>query len=204
MPSFDAEDDAKLLAACLDGDRRALDAFVTRFSRVVWFYVNSTLRRSKGGLDPHRAEDLHQQVFVALLERDLHRLRLWRPDGGASVATWIRVITVRITLAAMKRDGRTVLFGDGEGPSRLIDPDADPFERLLEKEGEARRAQLFDLAEQLSESDRLLLQMIFVQRMDARAIAAALQIKPSQVYVRKSRMVTRLRRYAEAQGLVDP
>lgn len=196
-------DDAALLASCLDGDRRALDVFVTRFSKVVWFYVGSTLRRLRGQVDPARVEDLYQQVFVTLLDNDLHRLRLWRPDGGASVATWIRIITVRTTLAALKRDRKTVSLDD-DGPIRLIDPEGDPLERLLEKRGAERRSRLFELAEQLSPSDRLLLEMIFERRMGAAAIAAALQLKPSQVYVRKTRMIQRLRGHAEAAGLVDP
>lgn len=196
-------DDPTLLADCIAGDRKALDTFVTRFSPVVWFHVNSTLRRMRGRVDEQRAADLYQQVFVALLDDDRRRLRAWRPDGGASVATWIRVITIRTCLTALRRERLTLSLDDDGRPLPMVDDGPDPFEQLLHKEGEARHAQLFVLAEKLSNSDRLLLEMIFRRHMPAKAIAAALQIKPSQVYVRKNRMIRRLRGHAEAAGLVE-
>lgn len=196
-------DDETLIAACVEGDRWALDTFVRRFTRAIYFYVNTTLKRVRGTADPHLAEDIYQKVFTSLLADDRRRLAMYDSARGAQVATWLRVITIRITLNAVRRDRRQVTIDDQEAPVVLVDGGPDPFDRMLDKEREARRGQLSNLAEHLSESDRLLLDMIYVQKMSAGAIAAALQIKRPQVHVRKSRLVKRLRRRAEAAGLVE-
>lgn len=196
-------DDPTLLAACIAGDRRALDAFVDRFSRLVYFHVNNTLRRLKGRLDVERANDLYQHVFVMLLEDDRRRLRLYRPDRGASVASWIRIITIRAVANALRRDRPTLTLDDDERPIPVADEGADPLEALLTGGTQRWEAHLPGLAEKLSGSDRLLLELIYERKLSAEQIAAALQCKRSHVYVRKNRLVKRLRRHAADAGLVD-
>lgn len=203
MSRFDALDDHGLLAACLDGERAALEAFVGRFTRLVFFHVQSTLRRVKGGVDPSRADDLAQDVFVALLADDCRRLRLYRGDGGCSPATWIRVITIRLTLNALRRDRLTVSLDDEARPVALEDPAPGPLERLLAQAERQRFEALVALADGLSARDRLLLEMIYLRGMSAPAIAAALQVDRGVVYVRKNRLLGRLRRAAEAAGMME-
>ncbi len=201
--SFDADtDELSLLAACIDGERRALDAFVSRYSRLVWFHVNNTLRRLRGRLDTERTDDLYQQVFVTLLEDDRRRLRLYRPDKGCSVASWIRIITIRTVINILRRDRHTVSLDDASRPIAVADEGIDPFTALTAGGDQRWEALLPALAEKLSGSDRLLLELIYTRRLDAAGIAAALQIKRSQVYVRKNRLIRRLRRHAEAAGLL--
>lgn len=200
MSRFD--DDMTLLAGCIEGDRRALDAFVARYSRLVYFHVNNTLRRMRGHLDLERADDMYQHVFVMLLEDDRRRLRLYRPDGGCSLASWIRIITIRAVINTLRRDKRTLSLDDDERPIPVADEGADPFTALVFGGHQRWEAALPGLAEQLSGSDRLLLELIWERRLDASAIAAALQIKRNHVYVRKNRLIKRLRRHAEAAGLI--
>lgn len=201
MSRFVEAEDTELLAACVAGDRRALDAFVTRYSRLVYFHVNNTLRRLQGRLDVERADDLYQQVFVMLLEDDRRRLRLYDPEKGCSVASWIRIITIRAVINALRGTRAMLSLDDEARPMPLADEDADPFSALTAGGEQRWEAQLPQLAEQLSGSDRLLLELIYHRRMDASAIAAALQIKRAHVYVRKNRLIRRLRRHAEAAGL---
>ncbi len=93
---------------------------------------------------------------------------------------------------------------DGDSaPIQLADKGPDPFAALLEKSRAQRRAQLTALTDGLSESDRLLLEMIYVQKLSAPAIAAALRVKKGAVYTRKTRLIQRLRQAAEKRGLVD-
>lgn len=200
-PSADI-DETTLLAACIDGDRRALDAFVSRYSRLVYFHVNNTLRRLRGQLDTELADDLYQQVFVMLLEDDRRRLRLYQPDKGCSVASWIRIITIRAVINVLRRQRRTVSLDDESRPIAVADEGADPFATLTAGGDQRWEALLPVVAAKLSGSDRLLLDLVYTRRLDAAAIAAALQIKRSQVYVRKNRLVRRLRRHAEAEGLL--
>lgn len=196
-------DDVTLLAACVDGEPRALDAFVRRFTRAIYFHIHNTLRRRLGQPDVERARDIFQSVFARLLADDRRRLGTYRADKGGSVATWLRTIAIRETLNALRRDRPQLRLDDDEKPIVLVDRRPDPFDTLLEQDRLARRAQLSTLAEGLSETDRLLLDMIYVRKMAAGAIAVTLGIKRSQVHVRKSRLIKRLRDRARSAGLTD-
>lgn len=201
--SYRGVDDTALLAACVEGDPHALEAFARRFTRVIYFHIHNTLRRVRGKPDAERASDIFQTVFTRLLADDRRRLSMYQADKGGSVATWLRTITIRTTLNALRRDRPQLTLDDDDAPILLVDARPDPLDTLLERDRQARRSQLFNLAEGLSESDRLLLDMIYVRTMSAGAIAATLGIKRSQVHVRKSRLVKRLRTRAEAAGLTD-
>jgi DNA-directed RNA polymerase specialized sigma subunit len=74
---------------------------------------------------------------------------------------------------------------------------------LVAKTHAQRRARLTELTEDLSESDRLLLEMLYVEKLSAAAIAAALKIKKGAVYTRKTRLIQRLRQAALDRGLVE-
>lgn len=200
--AWQATDDHALLAGCLDGHRAALAAFVERFARLVHHSVAGTLRRARGEVDRARVEDLCQDVFVALLADDCRRLRLYRGDRGCSPASWIRVIAVRTTLNRLRRDRPTTSL-DGERAPRPADPGPDPLDVMLARADRDRFDALVALAAELSASDRLLLEMYYLRGMKAPAIAAALQVERGVVYVRKNRLLGRLRKAAQAAGMME-
>ncbi len=195
-------DDHAVLAGCLEGQRGALGRFVERFAGLVHHSVGGAVRRARGQVAPDRLEDLCQDVFVALFADDCRRLRMYRGDRGCSVASWVRVIAVRTTLNALRRD-RPQASLDAETAPQLSDPAPDPLERLLVRADRARFDALIALAEQLSARDRLLLEMIYLRDMRAPAIAQALQVDRGVVYVRKNRLLERLRKAAEAAGMME-
>lgn len=201
--AYQDADDAALLAACVEGDPRALEVFARRFTRAIYFHIHNTLRRVLGRPDAERAQDIFQTVFTRLLADDRRRLSMYCADRGGSVATWLRTIAIRTTLNAVRRDRPQLTLDDDAAPIALVDTRPDPLDALLERDRLARRAQLSTLAEGLSGSDRLLLDMIYVRKLSAAEIAATLGIKRAQVHVRKSRLLKRLRTRAEAAGLTD-
>ena len=78
--------DAELVAACLDGDRRAFDTIVERHQRVVY----RVCYRFAGTHED--ASDLAQDVFV----RAFKGLRTFK--GQSSLATWLYRIAVNVSL----------------------------------------------------------------------------------------------------------
>ncbi len=89
------EDEAELVAACLQGDLAAQRALFRReFAR-----VNATIYRILG---PSReVDDLVQETFIAVF-RGLAKFR-----GEARLATWIDRIAVRIAFDHVRTRGRT-------------------------------------------------------------------------------------------------
>lgn len=195
-------DDRAALAACLEGGRAGSAAFVERFAGLVHHFVAATLRRSGGEASPERVEDLCQDVFVALFDDDCRRLRMYRGERGCSVASWVRVITVRHVLNAVRRDRPHASLDDDRAPA-VVDAAPDPLERLLTRADRARFDVLIALAEDLSPGDRLLLEMLYLRGMAAPAISAALQVGRGVIYVRKNRLLARLRKAAAEAGMME-
>lgn len=200
------DDDRELLERCIAGDRRAWCRFVERFSRYVYYLIQRTDQKYGAGLSEADVADAHNDVFIAFLEDDKRRLRAFEGRNGCSVRSWVRLITIRKTLDLLrKRKVHLSLDVDDEErrPIELTDEGPDPFEALLSARQSARRAQLTALIEQLSASDRLLLDLLYNQKLSVDAATAVLRIKRGALYTRKTRVIKRLRKLAHESGLVE-
>ncbi len=205
---MEADEDRALLDACIAGDRTAWTTFVRRFTRYVYFLIQLTARRYDVALDEAELADLHNELFMALLEDDRRRLRAYTGRNGCTVRSWVRIITVRRTLDALRRRRGHLSLDetrddDGPGMAAPADPSPDPLERLLARDDEARGERLERLASSLSPSDRLLLELIYVKKLPAETIAATFRTTRGAVYTRKTRLIQRLRVLAEQGGLLD-
>jgi RNA polymerase sigma-70 factor, ECF subfamily len=126
--SFDAVDDAGLVAACLEGHREAFDVIITRHRRAVY----QVCFRFVGNHED--ARDLAQEAF----------LRAWRGlknfKGQSALSTWLYRIAVNVCLnrvAARKPDTEPLV------PDEMVDMQTeDPGAGLLrvERAAAVRRA----------------------------------------------------------------
>ena len=195
-----------LLDRCIKGDRRAWNTLVERFTRYVYYLIQLTAKKYTTDLTQEEVADLHNDLFVALMEDDCRRLRAFEGKNGCSVRSWIRIITIRKTLDALRKRRNHLSIDDTDSdspPIHIVDDGPNPLEAMMAKAKAEQRAQLSALTEGLSEGDRLLLEMIYVQKLSATAIASALKLKKGAVYTRKTRLIQRLRQAAESRGLVD-
>lgn len=201
------DDDRRLLERCIAGDRRAWSRFVERFSRYVYYLIQRTDQKYGAGLTEADVADAHNDVFIAFLEDDKRRLRAFEGRNGCSVRSWVRLITIRKTLDLLRRRkvhlSLDVEDDERSRPIELTDEGPDPFEALLSARQTARRSQLTALIEQLSPSDRLLLDLLYNQKLSVDAATAVLQIKRGALYTRKTRVIKRLRKLASERGLVE-
>lgn len=112
--SYDALDDAGLVAASLAGQRQAFDVIVDRHRRAVY----QVCYRFVGSHED--ASDLSQETFV----------RAWRAlrnfKGEAALSTWLYRIAVNVSLnrVALKRPDTEPLEGDQLIDTRTEDPRA--------------------------------------------------------------------------------
>ncbi len=201
----DKQTDNQILAECLLGKREGWNALVQRFSRYVYFLIQATAKRHGARIDEQEAADLHNDFFLALLEDDYRRLRAYKGNNGCSIRSWLRVICIRRTIDSLRKRRKTVSLNrrDDESPIELIDPSGDPLEQLLAQGRTQRRSQLSRLTEQLAPADRLLLELLYVQKLGATEIASTLRIQKGAVYTRKTRLIKRLRELAKESDLAD-
>src|SRR6267142_3656158 len=84
-PSSSGEEDRALIRRALDGDPSAAKILVRRLmpvvhARVGWFLWKGAKRPSA-----RDHEDLTQEIWLALMKNDGHRLRAFDPEKGASL-----------------------------------------------------------------------------------------------------------------------
>ena len=107
--------DKELIEGCLAGDQIISEAFVRHFSRLVYGTIQSAFKSKGAAVDRHDIEDLHNAAFIALFEKRCRKLQQYEGRNGCSLATWVRMVTVRRVLDHLRR--RTDLLSR---PERLI------------------------------------------------------------------------------------
>jgi RNA polymerase sigma factor (sigma-70 family) len=150
--------------------------------------------RCRGRLD--LADDLTHEVFLALFRDDARRLRGFESRNGCSFAGWLRVVAIRLTIDVLRRD-RRLLSLDDDGMAmtelrRTLQSTADDPE--LATQGIETAARLNQAIASLGPKDRLLVELHLLRGASLPAVATALGVSANAAYVRKSRVLERLRR----------
>ena len=204
-PEPTAQEEQAFLRRCIDGDQHALTQFVARFHRYIYTVVDRTVRRYRSDVHPTVIEDLTQEVFLALFENDRRRLRLFEGRNGCPIRAWIRVISARTTISRMRRwkNHRELPNQDSDrGSLTMVDSGPSPFQAVSAVDDRMRSEKLLQLARGLSQTDRRLIEMYFVEERSVDEIVSALEIGRGALYMRKNRAVNRLRDRARAAGMM--
>ncbi|MEE2785731.1 MAG: sigma-70 family RNA polymerase sigma factor [Myxococcota bacterium] len=201
-----SSDDKALLQACIDGDKRAWNELVQRYSRYIFFLINVTAKKHHADMSEDDRADLHNDFFLCLLEDDKRRLKSYTGQNGCSVRSWLRVIAIRRTIDNLRRRKKTISLdapSDQGAPKEFLSDEPNPFEAMTMREDAQRRSRLSELTDALGPTDALLLKMIYVDKLAASDIARALRINKGAVYTRKTRLINRLKELAVSAGLAD-
>ncbi len=189
------------LAAYLAGERDAADRMVAAFGATVRDAIVRFLAfRARGRID--LADDLTHEVFLALFRDSGKKLRTFTGRDGCSFAGWLRVVAVRLTIDRLRRETRMVALDDDtprmlELRRSLRSEDADPEVAMQGREAAERLTHAFA---QLGPKDRLLAELHLVRGRSLEDIADVLGVTMNAAYVRKSRVLDRLRRLLGDQG----
>jgi len=189
--------DVELVRRCVARAPGAWRQFVDRFAPTVLALARRYLRHLGRGDDLAAAEDVVQEVFLALMQRNHKLLREY--DETWTVKTWLGVIT-RTQVHRATRRRRPLTAGD-ERLEAHLEPDPDPT-RALERAEETDR--LTEALKALPERDAALLRLRFLEERDYRAIAGILNVPEASVgqllFRAKQRLLEQLRGGSRREG----
>lgn len=97
--------DASLVARCINRDRWAWHKFVERFSNLVFWAIKNKLKQSRYFYNQQDIEDIFQNVFISLWEKEKLRQVINRKD----ISAWLVILAVNCTYNYF-RNKREVLF----------------------------------------------------------------------------------------------
>lgn len=183
------------LRAYLAREPGAADALVAEYRGVVRDAIVRFLGfRARSRMD--LADDLTHEVFLALLRDDGRKLRTFAGRHGCSFAGWLKVVAVRLAIDRLRRESRMVALDDEtphmlELKRSLRSDGGDPEAAMQGSEVAERLARAFA---ELGPKDRMLAELHLLRGRALEDIAETLGVTMNAAYVRKSRLLERLRR----------
>jgi RNA polymerase sigma-70 factor, ECF subfamily len=187
------EKEKTLIAGCLRGEKAAWDSFIRLYSNLVYHTIKKTLNLHHS--EPHAdlVEDLYQEFFLSLLRDECKKLRQFRGAHGCSLASWLRLLTARLTIDFLRKQAQTA----GEVAGAVSRHSPDPAEPLLNEQ----QGRLLNQAIQtLSPRDRILIDLCYRQELDSEEVAVLLKTSVNAVYAQKSRVLERIREVLRSSG----
>jgi RNA polymerase sigma factor (sigma-70 family) len=184
-----------LLKKCLHGDRDAWEAFVTKFSNLIYHSLHQTFRSKNLSLDSQIADDLYQDVFLSLYGNNFKKLRQFKGKNNCSLASWLRMITSRTAIDFMRSHKSHV-------PLKSASADEDDMTDTLSNGRELpdksiERLEWYQLLrgliKGLSPKDRYLFELWVNQELADKEIAQILNLSIDAVYMRKNRLKEKLK-----------
>ena len=180
------EQEKTLLAGCVKGDKAAWDVLVLQYSKLAYSTIRSTLTLHHALPQDDLIEDLHQDFFLSLCEKDFRKLRQFKGERGCSLVSWLRVIASRVTVDFLRKQRPITV----EVPETLASDQPDPPNTLVDREEERQIAEALD---RLSPRDRLFVDLHFYRGLPPEEVAAILNVSVAAVYTLKSRVLEKLR-----------
>jgi RNA polymerase sigma-70 factor, ECF subfamily len=186
--------DKELLAGCFKGEIRAREAFVIRFSNLVYTTIQQAFKAQQVPYIRQDLEDLHNTIFVRLLERHCRRLRQYKGKNGCSLPSWIRMISVRTVIDYLRCRSdalsRTSKLDAIEDLKELADERTEQW-TILDR---AEKMRFIEKGmEVLLPRDQLFIRLHCFKGLSMKEIAGILKVSENNAYLIKHRAIKRLK-----------
>ena len=187
-----AWEDARLVAACLDGDADAWAALIAKYQRMIY---SVPLRY---GAQPHDAADIFQQVCVELFSRlaDLRKIE--------SLRSWLLTVASHQSLRWKQirlRNDQPIDAADDDEKAPIEIPDAAPLasEQMVQIE---REQALRESIDRLSARCSKLIRMLFYgdEPLPYAEVASRLGLATGSIGFIRGRCIDRLRKLLAEAG----
>jgi RNA polymerase sigma-70 factor (ECF subfamily) len=195
----------ELLNTCVQGSKEAWDAFVEKYTNLIYHTINKTLKTYYADHLYQDSSDIHNNVFLSLMENNYRKLRLYEGRNGCTVSSWLMVVTTNFTLNIIKKQKQHIPIEDNTTDNmdvieKVSNPQQQPDEELSEKEyGEAFK----ELINDLNANDMLFLKLYYEKELPPEEIAEILNLTVSTVYSKKNRIREKLIKIAKKKNLLQ-
>lgn len=199
-------DDLEFVRRCVSRDKKAWDEFVDRYSHLIYNYIYSIFENKGYKATTETVNDLYQEIFVSLIKEDFKKLRQFKAKNGASLASWLRIITINFSIDFLRQQRPIVSLDDDSKDEALTLKEtlkdnncSKQDEVLLNKEN---LDSLSDCIAQLNREDKYFIEMHIYRDVDLEDLKTTLKVSRSAIDMRKSRIIKRLRDCFEEKGFV--
>ncbi len=185
------EQEQALITRCLRGEKDAWEDFVRSYTRLVYFIINKLDQARAARLSREEIADLHNDVFLLLMEKKLSQ---YEGRDGCRLASWVRLVTVSTTLntlrsrqVRMRHQAEVPGGGDEDRPLEQDHPDPSmgPEEEVRTR---AAARHLEGVIKTLPPRERLYLALRYEKDLSPPEIARILKISTGALYTLGNRV----------------
>jgi RNA polymerase sigma factor (sigma-70 family) len=120
---------------------------------------------------------------------------MFDPCKGVSLASWLRMIAVRMTIDHLRKQRSTTSLED-----LLTEPSRDGGQET-HIDDESLQC-LRGVLEELSDKDKLLIELFYFKELPPEEIALILNISIGAIYTRKNRIIEKIREIAKQRNIL--
>ena len=197
-------DDPTLVSECTTGNRAAWEIFVKRFSKLIYYSINTTLKSHGSYLQEEDLADIHNSIFLSFLENNYKKLRQFEGRRGCTLSSWVRLISIRYTIDFLRSHREHIsLDEEREEIGTLGDTIPDP-QISAEEEMESKESELVikEAIDELSSTDKLFIKLYYEKELPPEEIAEIMNISVNAIYSKKNRIREKIRKILEEKGFI--
>ncbi len=197
---FDMKDlsqEKELINKCLQGSSESWQLFIKQYSSLVYYVIQKVIRSKDFSASPEDIDDLHNDIFLSIMDKNGHKLRLYEGKNGCSFSTWIRVIAVRAAIDYMRRKKESVSFSDDRAEMETGQKEAFSNVFLKVLEDDEQKSALKNLIKSLAPRDQLFMRLFYYDEVPPRDIARVFNYTTSAVYSRGNFLRKKLKKALE-------
>ena len=190
--------EVELLARMFTHEEAAWREFCRRYDRLIWRCISKVTTRFGNVLSPEDVREVYSNFLLALMANDMHKLRMFKPEKGNRLGTWIGLLAINaawdyLRSVARQPAGDPLSIAE-ERPS--VAPD--PFEQVAQREDCTRVEKLLSA---FSRRDRTFVTLYFVDGRSPEEVADEMGISVKTVYSKKHKIRTRLEKLLVERGI---
>lgn len=183
-------EERRLLERLLSGDSRAFSEFYRRYHRLVASCVRKVFIKWAADFTEDEIDDVIGSVFLGFMQNDYKKLRMFDPNRGFRLSTWVGIIATNATVDHIRRNAYpTVSYEDAFQRKELQSSFLSPAEHLERQEEQRLVAAAM---ETLTPGDREFLQLVYDLQLPPEEIAARLKLNINTVYSKKNKIIHKL------------
>jgi RNA polymerase sigma-70 factor (ECF subfamily) len=190
--------EVELLNRMFTHDETAWREFCRRYDRLIWRCITKVTTRFGNVLSAEDVREVYANFLCAMMANDMHKLRMFKPEKGNRLGTWIGLLAINSAWDYLRSVARQPA---GDPLSCAEDRPSgapDPFEEVAQREDCNRVATLL---RGFSRRDRTFVTLYFVDGRSPEEVADEMGISIKTVYSKKHKIRTRLEKLLVERGI---
>jgi len=200
-------DDLEFVRRCCQGQSQAREEFLSRYCRLIYNYIHSVLRSQGNTAEKDFVSDIYHDIIASLLKDRCKKLRGFKARNSASLATWLRQVTINHCLSHLRKIKSADIPFNEQAHNGLNLSNIIPFRSLPISDQAAQDERLDQLTvciQALDIEDRFFLELHMRRGLRLEELKDYFTVSRGAVDMRKSRILARLRDCFKEHGFEVP